>query len=338
MPIENATLAARVAALTADERDTPAPAEQTEQQPEQTEQQSGTQETAPPDPEAEIRAKRLELFEEKLARQREERKAARLAERAAEDRRQAEEDRKAAATEREALAEGRKDFRKFFQANGMDAREAFQEMTRQAIEADTPEAKIRAMQESWKAEIETWKAELAKEVDPLKEEVQRLREEKAEVQARARNQMMLSTFREAREDKSFIDVRAEYGDEAIFNLIADWDKNPESFYEAAKTYGVALQDPAKGFSMREAFELVKVVHDLDQLKRNERRAQFLPKNESPAGQEQPAQQSPTVNGTTERRNAGLTITNDLASSSSSAGRTLSREERVEAIKRRLDPR
>lgn len=289
-----------------------------------------TTETSAPDPEAEIRTARHKILEEKLAAQREARQAARLAERALAERKAAEADRQAAAQERAAIQEGRKDFRKFFQANGMNPREAYEEMTRQAIEADTPEAKIKAMQAAWKAELEA-------QVAPLKQEVEQLRAERARLAQEAREAAISRAFTSEIEQPEYQSLRIEYDDQDIFGHVQRFAESPESFYPIAKKYEVALQEPQGRFTMREVLQVLKAAQDAHEAGKEPRRARLVPDHKSPADS-QSAQPAPTVNGTAARSNAE-TITNDLASTRASSGQpTTTRKERMEAIIRRLERR
>lgn len=293
--------------------------------------------TGAPDPDAEVRAKRIALFEEKLAKQREERKAGRLAEEASRLKKEAEADREAAAKERADLTEGKKNYKKFFEANGMNAEQAYRELYREMMEAGTPEAQIRSMQDAFKTQQDALKTELEAQVTPLKEELERLRAEKSQTDAHLHEQKLTQLYGHASTDETFLEVRAEYGDRDVFNLVRDWDKNPEALFEAAKSYGVSLANPGEGFTMREALSVIKAVYDQERTQREQRRARLIPPKTEPADQ-QPAKRPSTVNGTSERRNAGTTITNDLASSRASSGRRLSRQERVEELVRQVDKR
>lgn len=289
-----------------------------------------TTEAAPPDPEAEVRSKRIALLEEKLARQREERQAARLAEEAARLKKEAAAEREAAAKERADLAEGKKNYKKFFEANGMNAEQAYRELYREMMEAGTPEAQIRQMQDAFKAQQDTLKSEIEAKVAPLQEELERLRAEKAEQAEQLRQQKLVQMYGSESSDESFLEVRAEYGDQEVFNLVRDWDNNPEALFDAAQKYGVSLANPGEGFTMREALSVIKAVYDQDRTQKEQRRARLLPPRTEPADP-QPAERTRTVNGTSERRNAGKTITNDLASTRASSGRQLTRKERIEAL-------
>lgn len=291
----------------------------------------------PPSPDAEVRSKRLALLEEKLAEQRERRQAARLAEEAARLKKEAEAEKEAAAKVRADLAEGKKNYKKFFEANGMNAEQAYRELYREMMEAGTPEAQIRQMQDVFKAQQEALKTELEAKMTSLSEELAREREEKAQTQAHLREQKLLHTFARESADETFLEVRAEYGDQEVFQLIRDWDKNPEALFDAAKNYGVSLANPGEGFTMREALGVIKAVYDHDRTQREQRRARLLPPKTEPADS-QPAERTRTVNGTSEKRNAGKTITNDLASSRASSGRQLSRKERIEALAEQEDRR
>jgi hypothetical protein len=283
------------------------------------------------DPEADIKAARLKLFGEKLAQTREARRAAKIAEQALSIRQKATEEAKAAADERAALAEGRKDFKKFFEANGMNAREAYEEMTRQAIEADTPEAQLKAMQADFKRQLEDT-------VAPLRAQLEEAKRREAEFTAHQQQQAVAGAFQKFAADPAYNDVRVEYGDERIFEKVSEMVQDPEFFYANAETYGVPTTGPDGRFTMRDALNLIKAVYDTDNAGREQRRTRLAPRDESSADT-QSAQQPSTVDGTAARRNAGTTIPNDLATGRASAGGTrLTRKERIDAEIRRTDRR
>jgi hypothetical protein len=316
------------------ETESPAAIEPEEQKEAQTE--NPTKESAP-DPEEEIRAKRRQLFEEKLQKLREDRRAKRLAEEAAEAKKQAEEAKAAAERERAEIAEGRKDFRKFFELNGMDARKAYEEMTKQALEAGTPEAQIRAMQEAWKAEIEAIKREFAESTKGLREQLEQMKAREAELVRQAHERAVFDAYMQAVEKDEFVDLRAEYGDQDIYSLLRDWDSNPDAFYAAAETHGIALSTPGQGFTVEEALRVIKAAHEKDLALKAERRSK-LGKTRT-GGITPPSAAQNGASGASAPKTPGQpTITNDLVSSRASPGRRMSLEERTEAIIRRYEGR
>lgn len=220
-----------------------------------------------------------------------------------------------AAAERADLAAGRKDFRKFFEANGMNPREAYEEMTRQAIEAGTPEGQLKAAQEAWKEEM-----------TGLRSEVEALRKERDDARAQAEAQAAESEFRSHFDDAvksnaaAFESLRDAYTDDALIAKAAFLRDNPEAFYANLDTYKLRLTNPGKGFNMTDILNVLAAADAAYEENRAKRRAARTaaapPSNAAPQ-----AAPSPTVNGTAEKRNAGeATIGNDLTTARASDGR------------------
>jgi hypothetical protein len=245
----------------------------------------------------EIRDKRAALFDEKLKAAREKRQAQRLEEKARAERKAAAADRKAAEAERAALADGRKDFRKFFEANGMDARQAYEEMTKQALEAGTPEAEQRRQLEALQKHFED-------KFTPVQRELEALREREAKWAAQSHEHAMVSNYQQAAVDPAYTDLRAEYDDATLMEYVRHYDRNPSELVQHADTYGVRLTDPANGFTMREILDVLKSAQDAHERAKQARRAAIAPTG--------PQSAQPSVNGTAPRRNAGTAVGNDLA--------------------------
>lgn len=278
--------------------------------------------TAPEAPTTEEEQRRA-LYAEKLAAIRERRReqrdiadAARLREEAARAKAEAEAEKKRAAEVRAELDAGRKDFRKFFAANGMNAREAYDEMTRQAIEDGKPEALIRSLQEEWK-----------KEADELRSEVKTLREERdaarAEREQQALSEGIRSDFAEAVKDKAdYDDLRDAYPDEQLVDKATALINDPESFHRYAKRYNVRLTAPGGRYNMTDILNVLAAANAEYEAGKSQRRAARTAA--APPSQAAPKAASPTVNGTAERRNAGAVIGNDLAQERASDGKFLPR--------------
>lgn len=242
------------------------------------------------------------------AREQAEREAARI-------RAEAQAEREAAAKERAEIAAGRKDYKKFFEANGLNPREAYEEMTRQAIEAGTPEGQLRAAQEGWKAEMES-----------LRGEVKSLREEREQARREAEEHAKATAFRsdydEALKLADYSALRDAYDDDALLEKAALLRDNPEAFYANAKRYGVRLTSPAEGYRMTDILNVLAAADAAYEETRAKRRAARTAAS-PPTAAPQAAPTASTVNGTTERRNAGTsTVGNDLATQRASDGKFL----------------
>ncbi len=218
-------------------------------------------------------------------------------------------DREAVAKERAELAEGRKDFRKFFEANGMSPQEAYAEMTRQAIEAGTPEAQRKADQAAWKAEI-------AQTVEPLQKTIAQLTEERDRAQAEAQERGFATDFGDAVKDDTYRELRIEYPDARLLAHAKNFRDKPEFFYQVQKEHDVRLTDPSQGFNMTDILNVLSAVQAKHREGTESRRTALAAPS---TAAEQPAS-SPTVNGTAARANAGQTIGNDLTTARAADGK------------------
>lgn len=272
---------------------------------------------------------RAALIRERLAEQRERREATKLSAQAKADREEAARDREAAKGDRskwEALKQG--SFREGIAALGRDPSEVFAEMQREAIEASTPEAEIKRMRADFERQI-------GEKLAPLQETIESLKAEKVEANAVAYHHALTSAFSQEAQDPEFVGLRTEYEDSALLGYVQEFDRNPDSFYAAAKAYGVRLTDPSQGFTMREILTVLKAAQDAHDQGKTARRARLQPQ----AHQAASSAPTRTVNGTAERRNAGSTIDPDLAGErASTSDRKLSRSERIQQEVDRLSRR
>lgn len=263
-----------------------------------------TETETPEQAETKARAARAALLEEKLAEARANQKARRLAE-------QAKADRKAAAAEREAAkAERAKydglrtgSFKDTLHALGRDPIKTWEEMSREAIEASTPEAAARREKEASERALE-------ERFKPILSELEQLRAERAQYAAQAHEASIRTSFQKAAEDPAFQDLRVEYDDETLLEHASFYDRNPDQFRAAAHQFGVRLTDPAKGFTMHELLQMLSAAQAAHNAGVQARRAAQRP----PA----PQAGTPTVNGTAPRRNAAVNGT-DSANGRVTAG-------------------
>lgn len=277
-----------------------------------------------------VLAAKRELIEEKLRNQRERRQANGLGKAARETAAKATADQEAAAAERskwEALRTGT--FKDGMAALGRDPRVVFEEMQREAIEASTPEAEMKRM----RADFEK---QMGEKLAPLQETIDQLLREKRESQAGAYHAQLAGAFRETVQDAKYLELRAEYDDRGLFQYVKHFDKNPDVFVAAAKSYGVRLTDPSQGFTMREILDVLKAAQDQHDQGKQERRSKLLPPASPPA--ETQSGKPHTVNGTAARSNAGQPIGNDLATERAAPSRKLSRAERIQAEIDRIEKR
>lgn len=205
---------------------------------------------------------------------------------------------------------------------GRDPLQTFKELQREAVEADTPEGKIRMLERQFQEKLESITKPLESKLAEMQAE--HARQAEASIQAR-----MQADFVRTVQDPEYEVLREAYEDEDLLSYANNFRNNPESFHAAARQYGVRLTQPTKGFTMREILSVLKaaqVAHDEARKQRRERLREKSPGMPKPA----------TVNGASAPRNAGSTITNDLASTrASGSGPKLSRQERIEAEIARL---
>jgi hypothetical protein len=264
--------------------------------------------------EPDTRATKLALLEEKLASRRERRKAERLEDRAREERKQAETDRKAAAEERakwEALKTG--NFKDAAIAMGRDPRQMFDEMQEEARIAGTPEAQMQRMQAMFEKQ-------LADVTGPLKQTIEEMQREKQELLIREENTRFASEFTRAIQDPGYAGLREEYDDQQLYTF--------------ARTVKHDLTQAGKRFTILDVLAVLKTAQDEHDAKRQARRTRLQTATQSPAVQA--ASEKPTVNGTAERRNAGTTLGNDLASSRASGDRSRTHTTRAERIRKLIE--
>ena len=275
-----------------------------------------------------LAAKRA-VIEEKLAAQRERRQAMSIGPKAKQAMDRAKAAEAAANAERqkwESLKSG--NFRDGIAAMGRDPAKIFEEMQREAIEASTPEFELKRM----RADFER---QMGERLAPLQETIDALKREREQAAAGAYEGQLVSAFKATVVDPEYLDLRAEYDDQGLFEYVQHFDKNPKAFFEAAKHYNVRLTDPSRGFTMPEILGVLKAAQDAHDRGKQERRSKLLPA--SPPAQTQTGKPH-TVNGTAARSNAGTPIGNDLATERASPGRKLSRKERIQAEIDRLDKR
>jgi hypothetical protein len=275
--------------------------------------ESPTAEATPaaPDPEAAEREKRHAILEEKLRYHRERAAKARAEARERDMATRLEQERKALEEEK-ATYEGLKrgSFKEVLQKLGRDPSKTFEEMQREAIEASTPEGKLRR-------ELEALKQEVVSNVEPLKQQVQALIEERKALQEQIREQRYVAevstSMKEVLAAPEFEDLRVEYPEEVLLDHVRYYDKHPQELIAHARTFKVPLTAPSKGFTMHELLSVLSAAQAAHNAEVARRRGALRPAEPS-----NPA--NPTVNGTTAAtRNAGNAIGNELA-----AGRAASK--------------
>jgi hypothetical protein len=281
---------------------------------------------------------------EKLAavrdRRRREKAESRLGERErgiAEREKAAEGARQAAAAERakyDALRTGT--FKDTILALGHDPRVVFKDMQQEAIEAGKPEAEIRRMRADFEKQMGEKLAPLAQTIEELKQQNAALLEERQRNAEENAHRSFVSDYQEHVQDQKYVDLRIEYGDKRLFNLVRGMKGNPDQLRAYAKELGVRLTFPDRRFNMQDILNVLTAAHVAHDTERKQRREQMQAPNES---QTQPSTlASPkTVNGATERRPAETNpLGNDSASTSASAPATRSRLSKQARLERALE--
>jgi hypothetical protein len=231
-------------------------------------------------------------------------------------REEAEADRKAAAEER-ARFEGLKkkgSIKDTLTTLGMDPREAFEAMKAEALEAGSPEAVERRLRAELEAERDAIKKQLEESLTPLKTELEALKKEREEIQKQAAEAHFSSTVHGELADPQYINLRAEYDDNVLLGVARKLRDNPEAFAEQVKLVG--LTNIPRTYNMSHILQVLKATQDQHEERKRQNLAKLRP---SEAQQTAPTTGAPakTVNGTTEKRNAGSALGNDLASARAS---------------------
>ncbi len=264
--------------------------------------------------EAEARKTKYELLQEKLREARERRQAQRVRAEALSSKAQAEADRKAAADERakwEALRSG--NFKDAITAMGRDPGEVFREMQEEAKAAGTPEAVQKRM-------LDMFERQMREKVEPLKQEIEDLKAERAQLAVREETSRFRSEFQRVIIDDQYQSLREEYDDGEILDF--------------AFSVKDDLTKAGKRFTIIDVLSVLKSAQDEHNAKKEARRTRLQTAKQSPAAQA--ASEKPTVNGTAERRNAGTTLGNHLASERASGSSGSPRQTRAERIRRMID--
>lgn len=264
---------------------------------------------------------RQRALEEKLAAAREARRAARASiEEAARLRRE----REAAEAERKAIAEERakldawkkKPLLERVVEEGQTPADAYEKMRQEALKANTPEARIEALQEAHRAEM----AALKDELKSLRDERQT---ERAEAEKRQAEHVFQSEFHRCAKDPDYAPLLEEYEPEQLFGIASTLRRDPERLFAQARALGLTVQGTR--FTMDDIFTVLKATQDAH-------RRRLQTKTQRPAEAAQEPAREPTVNGTTARRNA---VTNVLGNEN--AGQKLTgtprqtRQQRVQRL-------
>jgi hypothetical protein len=295
-----------------------------------------TQQAAAASPEAtttEMEAERLrhQLLEEKLAAVREENRLRRErleAETAAarRAREEADADRQAAAAER-AKYEGlgkKGSIKDTISTLGLDPRETWELMKAEALEAGSPEAVERRLKEHLAARDEAFKKQLEESVAPLKQTIEALQKERDDLARQTFEAQFTNDFQ--REVARYESIRLEYDDTDLLKLARYLRDNPQEYHTHRKAAG--LTPLSRGFTMTDILDVLKATQEKHERERKERESKLRPADTAAA-----SPSAKTVNGTTEKRNAGSALGNDMATSRASSTAAKPRESWNQRVRR-----
>jgi hypothetical protein len=211
---------------------------------------------------------------------------------------------------------------------GGDPRQIFQEMRDEALKADTPEAKIDALEKAYQARLDAIEAEVRAEREA------RTSQEKAIAQER-QERAFERDFEHAMKLEGVQPLLEEYEPEDLLPIVRTLRDDPETLFAHAERLGVDLgfdlTDPSASYNILHIFQVLRAQHDEAVAKRQRLRKSAEPQASQP-GQQPAEAKKPTVNGT-EAKNAGTTLSNDLAASSAGAPPDHSGESHKDRLRR-----
>lgn len=211
---------------------------------------------------------------------------------------------------------------------GEDPRKVFEAMRDEALKAGTPEARIEAMEKAYQARLDAIEAQVKSERDAREQERQAFARERAE-------RAFERDFSEALKIHGVQPLLDEYEPEDLLPIVRALRDDPDALHAHAERLGVDLgvdlTDPDAQFNILHIFQVLRAQHDAHHAKRQRRTQQAAPQTSQPGTQPAEAKK-PTVNGT-EARNAGTTLSNDLAASAASTPPDHSGESHKDRLKR-----
>lgn len=219
---------------------------------------------------------------------------------------EAEAAKKAADEERAKLTDRSRPWKERIADAGEDPLKVFEEMMKEAREAGTPEAQLKAMEKAFAARIEATEKKLEEE----RAEREAERKQVAEERERAG---FISDFQRGIGEPEYATLLDEYEPPQLFQVVETLKKNPPYLFAQAKQLGVALTDDDGSFTMIDILNVMKATTDRHNARKEQRRTQSAAPHASETGRTQPAEvEVSTVNGAAVRKPG--TIGNDLAAS------------------------
>lgn len=265
------------------------------------------------------------LLQEKLDRIRQENRDRREKAEAKRLRDEAEAERKAVAEERAKLeARKTKPWLERIKEDGLNPADVWEQMRQEALKAGTPEAKIEALQAAHQAEMASLRDELKSFRDSLEADKTAAEEARQLAEAEAEQRVFDSHFQTAIGLPQFSSLVDEYEPDTLYGIVAGLKENPQRLIAQARALRVNLTAPGGRFNMGDIFAVLKATQDAHRAKLA---AKQPPQEQAP----QASGESKTVNGTTDRRNAGSALGNLAATER--ATDTRPRTTRAERIRR-----
>lgn len=223
-----------------------------------------------------------------------------------------------------------KPFLERLKEEGQDPRTVFEQMKAEALKAGTPEARIEALEKANEARVAALEAQL-KAITDAREQEQRA------IAAERQERAFERDFSKALEIPAVKPLLDEYDPEDLLDIVRGM-RDPELLSAHAERLGVDLgvdlTDPDAEFNILHIFQVLRAQHDAHHAKKQRRQQQAAPQTSQPGTQPAEAKK-PTVNGT-EARNAGTTLSNDLAATSAVAAPDHNGEDHKARLKRLIE--
>lgn len=217
---------------------------------------------------------------------------------------------------------------------GHDPRKAFEEMQAEARRAGTPEAQLEAMGKAFEAKLA---AALDEHVNPLKKTIEEITAERDALRKQTAEQGFVGELERGLALEHFRSLTDEYDTPVLLNYAKTFRDNEDRFWSAVKAYKVPLTRDDGSYTMVDILNVLKTVQTAHNHRMQQRRNQSAAPHTSQAGQQQPPQAKPPVNGTVERNADPSTIGNDLAASTATEAdklKGMTRQQRVAYLSRK----
>ena len=217
---------------------------------------------------------------------------------------------------------------------GHDPRKAFAEMQAEARRAGTPEAQMEAMGKAWEAKLAQWETE---KLQPLQKTLEEITAERDQLRKQTAEQGFESELQRGLSLERYQPLLEEYDPPQLLGYAKMFRDDEVKFFTTAKAHNVPLTSADGSFTMIDILNVLHAVQSAHQARVQQRRSQSAAPHTSQAGQPQPPQAKPPVNGTVERNAGTTTIGNDLATSTATEAdqlKGMTRQQRVAFLERK----